>query len=102
MLINVSTLRLPLHLSALSLCRFISLCSLCALRQEQVISDKNTNFALSLGYDGNLLAWNFNSSATWNPNAVYAPACTFMGHQAPILECECLDECLEDMMSGAW
>jgi len=53
----------------------------------KVISDQNTNFAMSLGYDGNLLAWNFNQSSTFNPNAVYAPVCTFMGHQAPILEC---------------
>ena len=55
---------------------------------EQVISDQNTNFALSLGYDGNLLAWNFNQSSTFNPNAVYSPVCTFMGHQAAVLECK--------------
>lgn len=53
----------------------------------KVISDKNYNFAISLGYDGNLLAWNFGNSTSFNPNAVYSPVCTFMGHKAPILEC---------------
>lgn len=62
----------------------------------QVIADKNTNFALSLGYDGNLLGWNFGGSSTWNPGAVHSPACTFMGHQAAVLECEsvCIVSCL--------
>jgi WD40 repeat protein len=53
----------------------------------KVIADSRNNVALSLGYDGNILGWNFSSSSA--PSGRHKntePAAIFSGHGSPVID----------------